>query len=203
MEIIFIIILLMLIGLLFYLAFSVIKWILKSKVRIIKSLFLVGIICISIVVNKVFFQKMEFIQSKIYPNLYLIKYPIKNRDSINKLIKSKTNEVVSKQPFYTGTTIKLIDKNTIETISENDNTIHFYLYTNEWGFSNGTQYFIEHKEDPGGFTTEVLTDYKVHKMAYFELKYCKNDSAKIVGNLTYFKEGKVLKTEQIINHCKS
>ena len=184
-----------------FVLFQVAKWILKHRTRRIISLAIIGLIGALLLINKLFFQQMELLQSKVYPNLYLIKYPVNNRDTINQLIKNKTVEVIKQQNYDTNSSIKLIDKNTVETIRANDYTIHFYLYSNEWGFRNGTNYFIDHKEDAGGFSTEVLTDYNTLKLAYFELKYCENNSTHVIGDLSYFEEGKLITTETLINNC--
>ena len=132
---------------------------------------------------------MEFIQSKVYPNLYLVKHPINDRDSLNKIIKNKILHEVN-NPF-------IGNKN-----SNNENRIRFYEYTTAWGFSNGTRHFIENEEDPGGFSSEVLNNYQELQMAYFELKQCKNDSLKYFGNLIYFKDGLEVNNEIIIDDCK-
>jgi hypothetical protein len=145
---------------------------------------------------------MEFIQSEVYPNLYLIKHPIKNRDSIDKIIKIMVIEFIDKQDLSENNAIKIPNRNTIETINENDKTIHFYKYTSEWGFNNGTVHFIEHKEDAGGFSSEVLNNYPEEKLAYFKLDTCSDDSSKFYGELSYFKDGILVKKESIINQCK-
>ena len=66
-----------------------IKWIFRNNTRKKWSLIILGIIILSTVVNTVFFVKMELVQSKVYPNLFLIKKPIEDKDSINKLIKQQ------------------------------------------------------------------------------------------------------------------
>jgi hypothetical protein len=189
------------VGLILFLIFKICKWILSNRIRRFIALGSANLILLLFTINKLFFEKMEFIQSNIYPNLFLIKHPIKDRDSIDKLIESMVIKEIEKQRLGKNNAFKIPNRNTIETIKKNDKTIHFYLYSNEWGFKNGTVYFIDHEEDPGGFTTEVLTDYNVLKLAYFKLDYCKNDTTKIVGGLSYFKEGEHIKIDTLINNC--
>ena len=149
----------------------------------------VVLMLLSGLIHKLFFEKMEFIQSKVYPNLYLVKYPIEDRDSLNKSIKNKVLQDMNNQFVW--------NKNNIE-----ENRIRFYEYTTAWGFSNGTKHFIENKEDPGGFSSEELDNYQEQKMAYFELKQCENDSLNYLGNLIYFKDGLEFNSEILIDDCK-
>jgi hypothetical protein len=123
---------------------------------------------------------MEFIQSKVYPNLYLVKHPIKDRDSLNNIIKNKILKEMNNQFVK----------------SNNQKTIHFYEYTSAFGFSNGTKHFIENKEDPGGFSSEELINYQDQQIAYFEVKNCSNDSLHYFGILTFFKNGVVYGADQ-------
>jgi ABC-type multidrug transport system fused ATPase/permease subunit len=189
MEIILLLFLLLLIVVFLYIIFKIFKWILNNKLRRIYAFTFVVVLLLSGLIHKVFFEKMEFIQSKVYPNLYLVKHPINDRDSLNKIIKNKILHEVN-NPF-------IGNKN-----SNNENRIRFYEYTTAWGFSNGTRHFIENEEDPGGFSSEVLNNYQELQMAYFELKQCKNDSLKYFGNLIYFKDGLEVNNEIIIDDCK-
>ncbi|TWP28868.1 hypothetical protein ETU08_08500 [Apibacter muscae] len=53
--------------------------------------------------------------------------------------------------------------------------------TNPFGYA-GTAHFIFHKEDPGGFSSE-LEYYTPYELAYFNIKLCENDSTKFYGVL--------------------
>ncbi len=189
MEIVLVLFLLILIIVFIYIIFKIIKWILNNRMRRIYAFAFVVVLLLSGLIHEVFFEKMEFIQSKVYPNLYLIKNPIDDRDSINKIIKNKILQEVNNQ--------FVVNKSNVD-----DNRIRFYEYTSAWGFSNGTKHFIENEEDPGGFSSEVLNNYQEYQMAYFELKQCKSDSLNYFGNLIYFKDGLEVNNEIIIDHYK-
>jgi hypothetical protein len=66
----------------------------------------------------------------------------------------------------------------------------------------GTYYFIEHEEDPGGFSVEVLDMYTNYHIAKFNLKFCKNDTINYFGTIDYYKGWKIIKTDTLINLCK-
>lgn len=189
MEIVLVLFLLILIIVFLYIIFKIFKWILNNRMRRIYAFTFVVLMLLSGLIHKLFFEKMEFIQSKVYPNLYLVKHPIEDRDSLNKSIKNKVLQDINNQFVW--------NKNNIE-----ENRIRFYVYTTAWGFSNGTKHFIENKEDPGGFSSEELDNYQEQKMAYFELKQCENDSLNYLGNLIYFKDGLEVNSEILIDDCK-
>ncbi|WP_338360061.1 hypothetical protein [Yeosuana marina] len=176
MEILLIIFLLLLLGVLLYLVFRVVKWIFNSKARIVFSLILVVLFGVVVGINKLFFQNMEFIQSNVYPDLYLVKHPIKDKDSINNMIEKRVLAQLQ---------------------NGNTNTTQFYEYTTAWGFQNGTKHFINHKEDPGGFSSEELNNYQEFKMAYFSLSKSKKDTLNYYGILRYFKDGYEVKKDTI------
>mgnify|MGYP000076286253 FL=1 len=98
MEIILLLFLLLLIVVFLYIIFKIFKWILNNKLRRIYAFTFVVVLLLSGLIHKVFFEKMEFIQSKVYPNLYLVKHPINDRDSLNKIIKNKILHEVN-NPF--------------------------------------------------------------------------------------------------------
>ncbi len=90
---IMIIILLIFFALFFYLLYVLIKWISKKKTRIQWTFGIIGIVILINIIDSIFFTKMEFIQSKVYPHLYLVKNQINNQYSLNAVIK---NMVVQK-----------------------------------------------------------------------------------------------------------
>lgn len=202
MEYILIFFLIVIVGAFGYLLFKSIKWIVSNRIRKFSALTIVSILVLFVAVNKLFFEKMEFVQSKVYPNLFLIKHPIKDRDSINELIKIKVIENLKNRNLEENRIPKINFKSDIETIKDNDKTIHFYQYTTAWGFNNGTKHFIENEEDAGGFSSEVLNNYYEYQMAFFKLEYCKKDSSRYFGNLSFFKDGDLVETDTIIDLCK-
>ncbi|WP_313139046.1 hypothetical protein [Myroides sp.] len=84
-------------------------------------------------------RKVEVIRSNVMPHLFLLKNT--NEDNIE-----ETKEIV---------------KSIIDTIPKKDTlVISFYKYTSGFGpFSGGTAHFIDNREDPGGFSSEMLMDY--------------------------------------------
>lgn len=177
--------------------FRLIKWILKKEIRIKWASGLVGVIALAVLVNHLFFKNMEFIQSKVYPDLHLVKYPIKDKDSLHKIIEKMVLQKVS---------------NHYETSSKNTRAIvpyriRFYKYYSGTPFfipfgEAGTTHFIENKEDPGGFSSEEISHYNTYHIAEFNLKYCRNDSLNYVGTINYYQDWDIIKTDIIINHCK-
>jgi hypothetical protein len=155
-----------------------------------------GVIILGILINTLFFKKMEFIQSKVYPHLYLIKNPISDNDSLNSIIK---NMVVQKMDSQL-----LAHKE--KSITELNFNINFYKYYKGWGSNPfgeaGTAHFIENREDPGGFSSELLEYYQEYQIASFSLSHCKNDTLSYYGNLKYYNDGNVIKTDTIINSCQ-
>jgi len=73
-----IIILLLFFALFFYVLYILIKWISKKKKRIQWTFGIIGILILINIIDSIFFTKMEFIQSKVYPHLYIVKNQINN-----------------------------------------------------------------------------------------------------------------------------
>lgn len=65
--------------LLLYIVFKIIKWILVEKVRVKWAISILIVLVLGFAIKKVFFTNMEFIQSNVYSNLYIVKDPVKNR----------------------------------------------------------------------------------------------------------------------------
>ena len=85
MEILSVLIVLFFIFLIF-----VLVWIFKSPLRRKTALIFGGSIVILFLIYNIFLvdHSMKFIQSKVYPSLYLIENEINDRDSLNKLLKN-------------------------------------------------------------------------------------------------------------------
>ena len=206
MEIILILILITFISLFFYAIFKLIKWVLKDKIRTKRTLILFSLMAVFYIINLLFFIKMEFIQSKAIPNLYLIKNPIENKDSLHKAIEKIILEKVNQEFIKNKDKYKHKVASSNDSISEFKYSIDFYQYYKGSVFipfgDAGTYYFIENEEDPGGFSVEVLDMYPKYHIAQFNLKFCKNDTVNYFGTIDYYKEWDVIKTDTLINLCK-
>ncbi|WP_378174096.1 hypothetical protein [Aquimarina sp. SS2-1] len=154
-------------------------------------LFLSVSIGAGIIINKLFFVKMEFIQSKVYPDLYIIKNPTKDKDVLQKAIRAMVLEKTKKNSNY--------------STSDVEHRIDFYEYTKGSFFipfnDAGTYYFIDHEEDPGGFSVEVLDMYSNYRIAEFSLQRCQEDTSSYLGKLNYYQNAKIIKTDTILNSC--
>ena len=192
MEILLIFFLLSILFLFLYFIFKIVKWIFKKQVRIKWVSFTVVTLVIVLIVNKLFFAKMEFIQSKVYYNLYIVKNPVRDKKIIKKTILEKikrhlkTEHKIGKKLEYTKGT----------------DFIYFYEYGGAtFGFIGeaGTGYFIDHEEDFGGFVSEELGMYREFRMAEFYLKPCTKDTTLLCGELDLYHEGEFVKSDTFIN----
>jgi hypothetical protein len=183
---------LFLLGVLFYGLIKIAKWTLIEKVRIKWATSILVVLLLSFVINKMFFTNMEFIQSKVYYNLYIVKNPVKDNEIIKKAI-------VEKIKSHLKTEHKIGQK--LEYTKGND-FIYFYEYVGaSFSFLSeaGTEYFIDHEEDLGGFVSEELGMYQEYRMAEFYYKPCTKDTTLICGELDLFHEGEFVKTDTLIN----
>ncbi len=196
MEILVIIYLFLFLGVGIFLLYKILKWILAKKERIISTLSTLLITIISITIHQVFFIKMEFIQSNVYPNLYLVKNEIKNRDSLNNIIKKRVVEKIELNFIANG------KKYTEKTHKAPYAALAFYNYSKSSRLSvfqdYGTAYFIDHEEDLGGFSVEDLSMYQHEKLATFNIHSYKKDSTQYYGVLEYYRNGNVMKTDTIV-----
>lgn len=140
-----------------------------------KKKIIISIIAIIIILFFCWNGKIEFVQSKVRTNLFLIKNPPKNDSLLKKEI-----------------TLFLI-----KTHSKNDSVPKlFYRYS--WN----TKYFLDHEEDPGGFSSEELINYPEDNIANFIISKCENDKTKLVGELRFYNEwGDHYKPDTIIYKC--
>ena len=184
-----------------YFLFRLIKWILKKKVRSIWALVLLTLVALSWLIKFAFFTKMEFISSKVYPDLYLVKNPVNNKDSIHSAIKRMVQEKVNNK-FIT----EIISKDSFEKRGVPYRLRFYEYYTGTPIFvpfgEAGTTHFIEHEEDPGGFSSEEISNYNTYRIAEFYLKYCDADSLNFVGTIDYYQNWEIIKTDTILNQCK-
>lgn len=194
MLILLILVLLLILIICLYQLIRLLKWIIKKETRIKWFSGFVGLIALVILVNHLFFKNMEFVQSKVYQDLYLIKHPIKDKDSLHGFIEKMILQKVNAQIETSSKTIIL------------PYSIRFYEYYNGTPFfipfgEAGTTHFIENKEDPGGFSSEEISNYNTYRIAEFNLDYCKNDSLNYIGTINYYKGWDVIKTEIFLNQC--
>lgn len=134
---------------------------------------------------------MQFVQSSVYPNLYLVKYPDKDYTKVQEAIKVKITEHLK--------TEHKLGKPLAYT---NENGIYFYeLGGRTFGFIGdaGTGYFLDHEEDLGGFVSEELGMYTDYLMAEFYYDPCKQDTTLVCGEINWFKEGHYFRADSLKN----
>lgn len=191
MEVILVIFLLLLLVGLVLLGIVLVKWILRKRIRVRASLALLTIATLAIGINHFFFKKMRFIQSQVYPNLYLVKYPDKDYSRVDWAIQEKIKEHL-KTEHTTGKPLSY----------SGEKAIYFYEYGGmSFGFLGdaGTGYFIDHEEDLGGFVTEELGMYQKYRLAEFHYHACHNDSTVYCGEVNYFNQGEFSKVDSLKN----
>ncbi|PXY40479.1 hypothetical protein DMB65_12815 [Flavobacterium cheongpyeongense] len=202
-------ILLVLIVLFFGFFIYVIFWIFKNPLRRKTALIASGTIASLLVMYNLFFvdHSMKFIQSKVYPNLYLVENEIKDRDSLNKLIKQMVIKKMNSEFIGREEKYKSKYQYTPDSPSRTDlyYFLNFYTYFEGWGTNPfgeaGTAYFIENEEDPGGFSSEELDHYRKYKIAEFYIRFCEKDTVNYIGILKYYRNDEITKTDTIINKC--
>lgn len=191
MLILLLLFLLLFLGILIFTIFRLRKWTLKEKNRIKWAISILIILVVTFTIKKLFFTQMEFIQSNVYTNLYIVKNPLKNNEERNKAIINKIKEHLQTK-----------HKQTKELSYSETKSIYFYEYIGiSFGFISkaGTEYFIDHEEDLGGFVSEELGMYRDYRMAEFYYASCTKDSTKTCGELDYYHEGEFVKTDSICN----
>ena len=191
MLIVLIVILVIVIVLFLVLCFRLFKWTLKSKRRVRVALVVLAVGGIALGINHFFFKNMRFIQSDVYPNLYLVKYPDKEYSKVQKAIQEKIKEHLQ--------TEHKIGK---PLAYRNENGIYFYeLGGFTFGFIGeaGTGYFIDHEEDLGGFVSEELGMYTDYRLAEFYYDPCVQDSTLVCGEIGWYREGEYFKADSLKN----
>lgn len=192
MLILFLLIILLLLGVLIFAIFKIGKWTSKDKARVKWVISIIGILVVAFAVKRVFFTKMEFIQSNVYSNLYIVENPEKDKSEVKKAIIDKIKEHLK------------ANQKTEKKLSYSNETDCIYFYEDggmTLGFLGeaGTSYFLDHEEDLGGFVTEELGMYQEYRMAEFYFKTSENESNSICGELNWFDEGEFIKTDTICN----
>ena|SRR5690554_6496238 len=183
MEIILILFLLIILFAIFYLLYRIIIWISKKKTRVNWALSLLGILILAKIINFVFFTEMELIQSKVYKDMYLIKNPVNNKDSIQSLIKQICLDKMNKE--FLGNEKKYKDYNSDSSKVWINYNFDFYNYTDNF-FGSNTAHFIENKEDDGGPTSvNFLSEIQDEKIATFSIDFCENDTVNYYAKIIY------------------
>ena len=148
----------------------------KSKIIITALLFLLS--CKE--------EKVEFVQSKVFNGLYLIKNPPKS----DSLLKSQIIDFLMKNSLKSDFMLKI----------QPEKGIYFYRYTSD------TKYFIENEgDDTGGFSQNSITDYTEENIATFFISKCEKDSTKLVGKLYFYGNtgfSSKVEIDTLIYHCK-
>ncbi len=192
MEVLIIIFLiLVLIGFLL-LAFRLLKWILRDKMRLQVFCALLAIGFIGVGGHHFFFKNMAFIQSEVYPDLYLVKYPEKDQSVLHQAIQDSVKHHFS-HGISTGKKLAY----------QNENSIFYYEYYKAFPLSvfqdEGTAYFLDNEEDLGGLVTEEIGMYSKYKLAEFSYAPCKDEEALYCGELRFFNENGVFESVSISN----
>ncbi|WP_297335029.1 hypothetical protein [Algoriphagus sp.] len=189
MFILIIVILIILLILLLLLGIRLFRWTLKSQRRIQGLLIILVASGIGMGIHHFFFKNMRFIQSEVYPNLYLVKYPDKDYSVVEDAIKEKIKEHLSSE-YKTGKPLSYTG----------EKAIYFYeLGGMTFGFLGeaGTGYFIDHEEDLGGFVSEELGMYQDYRLAEFYYEPCPRDNSLVCGEINFFKEGEHVKVDKL------
>ncbi|MEQ5858320.1 hypothetical protein NFI08_21915 [Halomonas sp. EF61] len=141
------------------------------------------------------FSEMTFVPSRVYPNLYLVRHPVSDQQALHRSVRQKAlermkAEFIGNEDAYRTTPYSL----------------RFYEYTDGGWFTlfggTGTAYFLNHKEDPGGFSSEEIRLYVEQHIADFDIRFCEG-TAGYQGTLTYSWEGAFAGTDIIVDTCPS
>ena len=177
--------LVLLIALLFAI-YKLVKWTSKDKIRVKWAISILTILVLAIAIKKVFFTRMEFIQSNVYSNLYIVENPLKDKEALKKAIINKIKDH-----------LKTKHKQAKELSYSDTKSIYFYEDGGmTFGFLGeaGTTYFIDHEEDLGGFVSEELGMYTEYRLAEFYYKPCEQNTTITCGELDFYQEGEFFKT---------
>lgn len=191
MEVMIIFLLILLLVGLGFLVFKLIKWTLANKRRFTMFSVLLAVCFIALIINNFFFRNMEFLPSKVYQNLYLVKNPVKDTNLLYQAIEQKIVEHMNAG--------NPIGRNL--TYSSSQPSIFFYEYSNNFAFNifqdAGTAYFLENEEDLGGFVSEELGMYTQYRLAEVYYDTCKTDSIIYCAVVDYFHEGEFVREDSI------
>lgn len=164
------------------LLYKIIKWMIHTKARAIGVASSLAVLLLGLGIYQLFFVKLEFIQSKVYPDLYLVKNVPKEKHLLNQAIKDFVITRMKTQP------------------TDSNLSLRFYQYYKSYNplvfGDSGTAYFIDNEEDLGGMVVEDLSMYIKLKLAVLKQTDCKQSSY-YCAKLDFFEEGYRVKTEII------
>ena len=123
-------------------------------------------------------EKVEFVQSNVFNELYLIKNPSKS----DSLLKTQI----------------------IDFLQANNNGKKYFSF---YRYTSNTYYFLENKEETtGGFSQNALYDYPEDDIAIFDVYKYRQDTTKLVGRFHFYGnaglEGSKREIDTLIYHCK-
>jgi hypothetical protein len=186
MEILLILFLLGLVIIVLYILYTVMKWIFQTKARAIGVFLSFLTVVVSLTIYQLFFLKLEFIQSKVYPDLYLVKNFPEDRSVLNQAIKDFV--------------IKRIKVKTKNQHLDSNTSLRFYKYYKSYNplvfGDSGTVYFIDNEEDLGGMVVEDLSMYFTFKLAVLYKTVCE-DKTHYCAKLDFFEKDNIVKTDTI------
>ena len=192
MELVLLFLLFTISALFLILVYRIVKWIFAKRKRMLGFFTLLLFLSLGLILHKLFFQKMHFVPSKVYSNLYLLKYPEERQVEIRQAIRDKIKEHVKSE-----------NTNRQKLAYSDGEAIYFYEYYKNFALNifqdAGTAYFIENEEDLGGFVSEELGMYTQYRLAEFYYEPCKTDTTLICGEVNFFIEGEFDTAEQMNN----
>ncbi len=142
--------------------YTLLKWVFRTKARAIGVSLSFLIVVVGFTIYQLFFLKLEFIQSKVYPDLYLVKNIPEDKSVLNQAIKDFV--------------MKRIKIQTKDQQPNSNLSLRFYQYYKSYNplvfGDSGTAYFIDNEEDLGGMIVEDLSMYMKLKLAVLDKAVC-------------------------------
>lgn len=180
------------VALVIWLVYKVLQWMYRTRSRRLVLGGILGLSMLALVVHQLFFSKMEFVQSQVYSNLYLVKNLEKDSTFIKQAIIQKLKEHIANPPRH-GKKLAFTDTT----------GIYFYEYYKSppiFLFADaGTAYFIDNEEDLGGFVSEELGMYTQYRLAECYANPCKSNTLTTCVTIDYFYEGEFVKTDTLFH----
>jgi|GEM_PF-4757159 len=166
-------------------------WTFQKKNRTFTVLLMIGVLIPVFIYVQRGNPHMHFIQSNVYPQLYLVKNRVVDNKLTHRTIKEKVLEVMNEQGMDENTTMD----------EAKQFKVQFYEYTKgDWG-ARGTAYFIDHEERSDGMLSELLEFYPGYLVAKTKIHPCTNNSAHYRIELHYYEARQHIKTDTLINTC--
>ena len=138
-------------------------------------------------------RPMTFVQSKVTPNLYLVRHPASDRQALYQSVRHKAMERMSVE--FVGNE---------QAYRSSPYSLLFYEYTDNGVLSlfggAGTAYFLENHDDPGSFGSEQLRLYVEQHIADFDIRFCDGTTG-YQGVMTYSWQGVWAGIDVIVDTC--